>query len=77
MTLQFRLGLSEEAIQLISLDPLLLCAFAEIPDKSRVADLGTGTLEPSEMRARSHRPTEAVNLTLHAKFARWFGRVTR
>lgn len=26
------------------------------------------------MRARSHRQTEAVNLTLQAKFARWIGR---
>lgn len=25
-------------------------------------------------RARSHRPTEAVNLTLHSTIARWFGR---
>lgn len=40
----------------------------------RLADLGMRTLEPSGMRARSHRPTEAVNLTLQATFARWLGR---
>lgn len=40
----------------------------------RLAELGARTLEPSAVRARSHRQTEAVNLTLQATFARWLGR---
>jgi cytochrome b pre-mRNA-processing protein 3 len=40
----------------------------------RLAELGERTLEPSAVRARSHRLTEAVNLTLQATFARWLGR---
>lgn len=31
-------------------------------------------LDRKRIRARSHRPTEAVNLTLQSTFARWLGR---
>lgn len=49
-----------------SLDPLLLCAFAEIPDKSRVADLGTGSGVIPLLLARAGKGREYVGIELQA-----------
>ena len=52
-----------------SLDPLLLCAFAEIDRHARVVDLGTGSGIIPQLLARAGKGREWVGLELQAAMA--------
>ena len=47
-----------------SLDPLLLCSFAAIPERARVADLGTGSAVIPLLLANSGKGRELVGIEL-------------
>ncbi|MCM2265384.1 MAG: tRNA1(Val) (adenine(37)-N6)-methyltransferase [Desulfuromonadales bacterium] len=52
-----------------SLDPLLLCALAQIPETSKVADLGTGSGVIPLLLARAGKGREFVGVELQAELA--------
>lgn len=57
-----------------SLDPLLLCAFAEIPARAKVADLGTGSGVIPLLLAKAGKGQEFIGIELQAELAGRAGR---